>query len=91
MTTIVVGACARTTQDSLDGFFQCRGNDNLVRIAVPEKYAVSNYEHASDFWIHIARVPDGRILAVHRVLKHIEFLSSDELLDKGISIQEMLL
>ena len=88
MTTIIVGACAASVRAELSEFFQCKGNDNLVRIAIPDDIY---HPFCTDYWIYYTGIiGDGRILARHNILKHLEFATHDELLDKGISIQEML-
>ena len=87
MTSIIVGACSVSVRADIQEFFQYKGDDTLVRVAIPDRYF---FHLRTEYWRCYARVPDGRILAVHRVLKHIEFLTSDDLLDRGIAIQEML-
>ena len=87
LTTIIVGACSPAVRSNLPEFFQCKGGDTFIRVAVPIEFI---HTELTEYWLYIAQAPDGRILARHNILQHLEFLNHDELLDRGIAIEEML-
>ena len=102
MTTIIVGACSADTHLEIVQHFTCRATNSTLRVAVPDSFnsilrvavpdsfkAIQNRE-GSTYWIYHGQIADGRILASHRILQHLEFLTHDELLDRGLLYEEVL-
>ena len=84
---LIFGACNPIVQSEIDTFFIVKSCRDVIRVGIPEHSALHGL---SEHWEFHAIASDGRILASHRVLKHIDFGSEDELLDRGIALEELL-
>ena len=90
MTTIIVGACSADTHLEIAEHFTCRATNSILRVAVPASLKAIQNREDSTYWIYHSQIADGRILASHRILHHLEFLTHDELLDRGLLYEEVL-
>lgn len=88
-TKIIVGACNTTVQAEIDKYFIVKSYKDVIRVAVPIQLALTGMD-ISEYWDFHAQTADGLILATHRVLKYIDFGTHDELLDRGIMLEEAL-
>ena len=88
-TKILVGACNPSVYEELCKHFKCQNKYGITRIAIPASLVLPHW-HGSEFWDYKAELPTGEILATHTKLHHIEFGTHDELLDKGIMLEELL-
>ena len=88
-TKILVGACSPSVYEELCKHFKCQNKYGITRIAIPIEYAVPRW-HTTCFWDYHAQLQTGEIVAIHTKLHHIEFGFHDDLMDKGIMLEELL-
>jgi len=86
-TKIIYGKCSPSTLLLIFEHFLANRCQNSIRVAIPLKYQTSE---TIPFWICHAKLPNNNYLVQHPQLKHLDFGTYDELLDRGITLEEIL-
>lgn len=87
ITSIIYGKCSYPTYIAISEHFLTNRNQDYIRVAIPKIYQISiDIPH----WDCIAKTCCNKFLAQHKVLKHLELNTHDNLLDQGLALEELL-